>query len=154
MAQVVHRTGCDLTAIGRHPEKLIILARRGIPTAVADNPPDFTRLAAHPADVVVEVTGSPGGFTTALELLRPAGTLVLKSTFAAPLADFPISRLVVDEIQLVGSRCGPFPPALRLLLGQEVDVTSLIHARYSLDDALAALEHAGRPGVLKVLIQP
>ena len=154
VAQVVHRTGCDLTAIGRHPEKLVILARRGLPTAVADNPPDFTRLAAHPADVVVEVTGSPGGFATALELLRPAGTLVLKSTFAAPLADFPISRLVVDEIQLVGSRCGPFPPALRLLLGQEVDVTSLIHARYSLDDALAALEHAGRPGVLKVLIQP
>ncbi len=154
VAQAIHRTGCDLTAIGRHPEKLVILSRRGIPTAVVDNPPDFTRLAAHPADVVVEVTGSPGGFATALELLRPAGSLVLKSTFAAPLADFPVSRLVVDEIQLVGSRCGPFPPALRLLLAGAVEVTALIHARYSLDDAVAALEHARRPGVLKVLIQP
>ena len=84
--------------------------------------------------------------------MRPGGTLVLKSTFARDLDHFDASGLVVDEITLVGSRCGPFAPALRLLRGGAIDTESLIHARYPLAQGVEALAHAGRRGVLKVLL--
>lgn len=154
IAQVLAMTGADVTAIGRHPGKLEIVARRGVRTSVggAGVPPG--------ADVVVEVTGSVYGFRQARALVRPRGTLVLKSTFAGDLSPLFIGEglnlmiaLVVDEITLVGSRCGPFAPALRLLAEDRVDVRSLIHARYPLSDALTAFDHAQRPGVLKVLVQ-
>lgn len=154
VAQVLGMTGAAVTAIGRHREKLAILERRGIRTSVggADVTPG--------ADIVVEATGSLAGFKQGRALVRPRGTLVLKSTFAGDLAPLLassgglnfLSALVVDEITLVGSRCGPFAPALRLLAEGRVDVQSLIHARYPLADALAALDHAQRPGVLKVLL--
>ncbi len=155
IAQVMALAGADVTAIGRHAGKLDILARRGIRISVggADVAPG--------ADVVVEATGSVSGFRQGRALVRPRGTLVLKSTFAGDLAPLLagdglnfLSALVVDEITLVGSRCGPFAPALRLLAEGRVDVESLIHARYPLADALTAFEHAQRPGVLKVLLQP
>ncbi len=152
VAQVIARTGCDLTALGRTDAKLAILAERGIATARTDNPRVLTELLAHPADVVVEVTGSPVGFALARRLVRPGGILALKSTFAADLPSFDISSLVVDEITLVGSRCGPFPPAVRLLTEGAVSVQPLIHARYTLDDGVAALGYAGQRGVLKVLV--
>ncbi len=147
VAQVLALTGCDLTVVGRHEEKLSILAGRGIATSkrVEDL---FGR-----ADLVVECTGRAEGFEAARHLLRSQGTLVLKSTYH-DLVQVDVSRLVVDEIQVVGSRCGPFPPALRLLAQGLVDVTSLIEAIYPLDQALAAFEHAGRRGALKVLIRP
>ena len=155
IAQVLALTGADVTAIGRHPGKLAILAGRGIRTALHGEG------VAPGADVVVEATGSVHGFRQARGLTRPRGTLVLKSTFAGDLAPLLsgdglnlFSALVVDEITLVGSRCGPFAPALRLLAEDRVDVLSLVHARYPLADALAAFEHAQRPGVLKVLLQP
>ncbi len=148
-AQVLALTGCHLTAVGRHPAKLDILARRGIDTfcvAAGDELPDAC------ADLVVECTGSPSGFLAARRLVRPRGTLVLKSTYHGTIqAD--LSALVVDEINLLGSRCGPFDAALRLLDQGLVDVQSLIAAEYALDDALAAFEHAGRPGTLKVLVR-
>ncbi len=100
----------------------------------------------------MEVTGSPVGFALARRLVRPGGILALKSTFAADLPSFDISSLVVDEITLVGSRCGPFPPAVRLLTEGAVSVQPLIHARYTLDDGVAALGYAGQRGVLKVLV--
>ncbi|MCB9137599.1 MAG: alcohol dehydrogenase catalytic domain-containing protein [Caldilineaceae bacterium] len=160
VAQVVAATACALTVIGRTADKLAILNRRGITATLRDpvNSVDpavkakFEALLHQPADVVIEVTGSPGGFAQALQLVRPMGVLALKSTFAGTLPDFDISRLVVDEISLIGSRCGPFAPALGLLARDAVAVEPLIHARYGLDDAEAALEHAGRRGVLKVLI--
>lgn len=152
VAQVLARTGCDLTALGRTPVKLAILAERHISTARTDDPAALTELLARPADLVVEVTGSPDGFALARQLVRPGGILALKSTFAADLPAFDISSLVVDEITLLGSRCGPFPPAIRLLAEGAMAVQPLIHARYSLDDGVAALEHAGRRGVLKVLV--
>ena len=152
VAQVLARTGCDLIALGRTPAKLAILAERSIATARTDDPERLHELLAHPADLVVEVTGSPDGFGLARRLVRPGGVLALKSTFAADLPAFDISSLVVDEITLLGSRCGPFPPAIRLLAEGGVAVQPLIHACYSLDDGVAALEYAGRRGVLKVLI--
>jgi threonine dehydrogenase-like Zn-dependent dehydrogenase len=153
VAQVLARTGADLTSLGRNDNKLAILAAQGIATARSDDPLALAALLDRPADLVVEVTGSPAGFDLARRLLRPGGALALKSTFAGGLADFDISALVVDEITLLGSRCGPFAPALRLLAEDAVVVEPLIHARYPLDEGLAALHHAGQKGVLKVLIE-
>jgi threonine dehydrogenase-like Zn-dependent dehydrogenase len=101
----------------------------------------------------VECTGNPEGFAIARSALRPRGTLVMKSTYAGNL-NVNMSSLVVDEITLIGSRCGPFAPALRLLAERKVDVRPLIHATYPLDDALTAFEYAQRPGVLKCIIRP
>ncbi len=145
-AQVLALTGCRLTAVGRHAHKLEILARRGLRTAPAE------ALPAGRADVVVECTGSPAGFELARRLVRPRGALVLKSTYAGALT-LDMSRVVVDEITLVGSRCGPFPAALDLLARRQVDVRALIHARYPLGRALEAVDHAQRPGALKVLLE-
>jgi threonine dehydrogenase-like Zn-dependent dehydrogenase len=146
-AQVLALTGCDLLVVGRHQEKLDIAAQRGIPTAQEDGAIETA------ADLVVEATGRPEGYAAARCLVRPRGTVVLKSTYHGAL-DADLTMAVVDEIALVGSRCGPFAPALRLLERRLVDVLSLIHARYSLAAAQAAFDHAARTGTLKVLIEP
>ena len=147
IAQVLQLTGCDLLAIGRHQSKLAILERRGIRTQIGD---DKTKTEMG-ADMVVEVTGSAGGFATARALVRPRGTVVMKSTFHGDVS-LDLSRLVVDEVVVVGSRCGPFLPALRLLEQRLVDVEPLIHSTFPLTDGLAAFEQAAAPGVLKVLL--
>jgi threonine dehydrogenase-like Zn-dependent dehydrogenase len=144
--QVLALTACDLLVLGRHEAKLAILSGHGIPTQVGDD------ICAASADLVVECTGRAEGFEIARRLVRPRGTLVLKSTYH-DLAQTDLSRLVVDEIHLVGSRCGPFSAALRLLSQRLIDVTSLIEAEYPLGEALVALEHAGRRGALKVLVR-
>jgi threonine dehydrogenase-like Zn-dependent dehydrogenase len=136
---------CALLVIGRHPEKLGHLARRGIATSVG--PPKGLR----PADVVVECTGQPGGFALARQLVRPRGTIVLKSTYHGDTT-LNLSSVVVDEVSLIGSRCGPFAPALGLLSAGSVDVASLVHARFPLVRAEDAFVEAARPGVLKVLV--
>ncbi|MBC8253705.1 MAG: alcohol dehydrogenase catalytic domain-containing protein [Ardenticatenia bacterium] len=145
IAQVLQLTGCDLLAIGRHQSKLAILERRGIRTQIGD---DKTEAGA---DMVVEATGSAGGFATARALVRPRGTVVMKSTFHGDVS-LDLSRVVVDEVVVVGSRCGPFLPALRLLEQRLVDVEPLIHSTFPLSDGLAAFEQAAAPGVLKVLL--
>lgn len=147
VAQVLALSGCDLLAVGRHAEKLAILQARNIATRLGHEGLEGW------ADVVVECTGRAEGFQSARQLVRPEGTLVLKSTYHGTV-EMDLSRLVVDEVRLVGSRCGPFPAALRLLAQGLVDVAPLVEAVYSLDEALAALEHAGRRGALKVLVQP
>lgn len=149
IAQALRLVPCDLTLVGRTRDKLAIASLRGIATAHLDS---LDTLLSQPADVVVEATGSPDGFALARRVVRPAGTIVLKSTFAAPLSGFDASGLVVDEVTVVGSRCGPFPPALRLLRTRAVDPRPLISARYPLAQGVEALAHATRPGVLKVLL--
>jgi len=146
VAQVLSLTGCDIACVGRHAEKLAILQNQGIATMLASQPPDA------PADVVVDCTGHPDGFALARSLLRPRGTLVLKSTFEGR-QDVALTPLVVDEITLAGSRCGPFAPALRLLRRDLVDVRSLITATYTIDDGLAAFQRAQTKGTLKVLVR-
>jgi threonine dehydrogenase-like Zn-dependent dehydrogenase len=145
VAQVVGLTGCDLVVGGRHEEKLAILQRQGIDVHLADE------LSTEKADIVVECTGHPSGFAAARGLVKPRGTLVLKSTFHGNI-EVNLSMLVVDEITLVGSRCGPFAPALRLLERGLVDVESLISAIYPLDEGLAAFEQVQEKGTLKVLL--
>jgi threonine dehydrogenase-like Zn-dependent dehydrogenase len=145
VAQVLALLGCDLEVVGRHREKLEILRRRGIPVHLEKMLPEKG------ADVVVDCTGSPEGFAVARALVRPRGTLVLKSTFHGDVS-LNLSSLVVDEVNLVGSRCGPFMPALRLLERGMVDVLSLVHASYPLEEGLEAFERARMPGVLKVVL--
>ena len=146
IAQVLALTGCDLHAVVRHDYQREILAARGVTTL-----PE-SRVEPRAYDVVVEATGNPGGFDLARRAVRPRGKLVLKSTYAGDLtANF--SSLVVDEITLTGSRCGPFPPALRLLAAGRVDPRPLISARYPLSEGLQAFEHAAQPGVFKVLLE-
>jgi threonine dehydrogenase-like Zn-dependent dehydrogenase len=145
-AQVLARMSDHVRVIGKHPEKLAILSALGITTQLlADAEPDRA------SDVVVDCTGSETGLPTALRLVRPRGTIVLKTTVAGTqtLAWAPF---VIDEVTLVGSRCGPFARALGALANREVDVTRLISDRFALSQGLAALERAHAKGVLKVLI--
>jgi len=146
VAQTLALSGCVLTVIGRHPAKLGLLAARGIATGTGDD------LRAGEADVAVECTGNPEGLELAQRAVRPRGTVVLKSTYRGR-ASLDAARLVVDEITLVGSRCGPFAPALALLAAGRVDVRPLVHARFALSHATAALAEAARPGVMKVLLE-
>jgi threonine dehydrogenase-like Zn-dependent dehydrogenase len=147
IAQVLALTGCDLTVVGRHEAKLSILGARGIVTQIGEQG------LARSLDLVVECTGRAEGYQAARRLVRPRGTLVLKTTYHGS-TEVDLSGLVVDEVRVVGSRCGPFSAALRLLGQSLVDVTSLIEAEYSLDDGVAAFQHASRPGALKVLLRP
>jgi threonine dehydrogenase-like Zn-dependent dehydrogenase len=147
IAQTLKLTGCDLAVVVRREAPARLLADWGIPAV------DAKTVRANSADLVVEVTGSPGGFGLSQQAVRPAGTLVLKSTFAGDV-NLNLSTLVVDEVTLVGSRCGPFKPALRLLAAGLVDTAGMIHGRYGLAEGLAAFEKAAESGVLKVLVAP
>ncbi len=147
IAWTLKLTGCDLRVVARHPSQRSLLERVGVRWLEEGEVP------AGKMDIVVEATGSPGGFALARRAVRPRGRLVLKSTYAGSLK-LDMSAVVVDEITLVGSRCGPFAPALRLLEQGLVDPRPLIHARFDLQDGLAAFERAAQPGVFKVLLCP
>ena len=142
---MLHLTGCDLLAVGRHADKLMILKMRGIPTSTD---PDSIRGGF---DIVVECTGQVGGFELARTLLRPRGTLVLKSTFHGA-QEMPFAPIVIDEISIVGSRCGPFEPALRLLEKNLVDVESMTSAEFPLSRGVEAFQAAMTAGMLKVQV--
>lgn len=146
VAQTLVLTRCRLQVVGRSPRPLALVAARGITTATAEG------IEPRGADLVVECTGHPEGLELARRAVRPRGTIVLKSTYHGP-AQVDLSRFVVDEITLVGSRCGPFAPALELLAAGRVDPRPLVDARYPLSDAVAAFEHAARPGAMKILIE-
>lgn len=152
IAQVVSMTGCELTVFGRHADKLALLHRWGISNTALSTPDEEAGINDDRFDVVVEATGAASGFELSRRLVRPAGTIVLKSTFAGASPTFDLTNLVVDEVQVVGSRCGPFAPAIRLLHERRVHVGEMVQARYNLDDGLEAMQHAARRGVLKVLM--
>lgn len=148
VAAVLADAGLDVTVIGRHAAHEPIAERFGARWALAG-----TGAPLQPSNLVVEATGTPEGLSAALRLVRPCGTLVMKTTVASPHR-LELAPVVVDEITVVGSRCGPFPPALDLLSSGRLDPTPLIQAVLSLDDALTAFEAADRPGVLKILVRP
>jgi 2-desacetyl-2-hydroxyethyl bacteriochlorophyllide A dehydrogenase len=143
VSQVLVRAGARVTIFGRHDEKLQLARMWGAETPQDDPGPEF--------DVVVEATGRPAGLEAALSLVRPRGTIVLKSTIhgTAPISTTPI---VVDEVTLIGSRCGPFSQALDLLNAGPIDVTPLISARYPLAEWRPAFDAART--CLKVLLDP
>jgi threonine dehydrogenase-like Zn-dependent dehydrogenase len=149
VAVALRTSGCDLTLFGKHPQKMDIATRTGarcVPVPEANS--GFSRQF----DVVIEASGSPGGLPLAMDLVRPLGAVVLKSTYhGGALLD--LSKIVVNEIRIVGSRCGRFGRAIEMLASGSVDVSPFISARYELADGLIALQRAGEPGVLKVLLQ-
>jgi threonine dehydrogenase-like Zn-dependent dehydrogenase len=147
VAQVLFQTGARVLTVGKHPAKLQILQRLGIRTVTLS---DWDGALA---DLVVEATGTAKGFQAAVAATRPRGTLVLKSTVAERVAH-DLTPLVINEITVVGSRCGRFPPALDALQHRSVDVQALISHQVSLRDGLRGLELARSPGVLKVLVEP
>ncbi|MEM1416522.1 MAG: alcohol dehydrogenase catalytic domain-containing protein [Myxococcota bacterium] len=139
-------TGCALTVAGRHERKLELAKAAG--AAVTRDLGE-----ARGFDVVVEATGREEGLAEAQDRVRPRGTIVLKSTFAGtPRVD--TNRLVIDEVRLVGSRCGPFDRALAALAAGEVDPTPLVDARFPLAEGVRAMERAATRGTLKVLLDP
>jgi threonine dehydrogenase-like Zn-dependent dehydrogenase len=142
-------TGARVTLVGKHESKLELAAGRGVETVLMKELPAGFKRAF---DVAVEASGSESGFGAALSLLRPRGTLVLKSTFHGA-TEFNAAPVVVDEISIVGSRCGRFAPALELLRGDAVEVERMIHAEFPLAEGVRALEHAASAGVLKVLLR-
>ena len=146
-AQVVALTGCDLIVVGRHAAHLDLLKRRGLTTTT-----DLAGLERASFDIAIDATGTSGGYAAARQLVRPRGTIVLKSTYHNEI-QVDLTKVVVDEVTLIGSRCGPFPPAIRLLANHLIDVEPLIQARYSLDEGLAAFECAAQPGTLKVIVE-
>ena len=147
-AQVLAGTGASVTLVGKHPANLALVAGRGVATALLD-----TWKPTAEADCVIEATGSAGGLEMAAAAVRPRGTLVLKTTVAGDHR-LSLAPLVINEITVVGSRCGLFPPALRALADGSVAVTPLIDATFPLSAGREALAYAARGGVRKVLIRP
>ena len=148
-AQVLATTGAPVTLIGKHKAKLAIAERRAIETSTVG----AAKNRKGTFDVVVEASGSPSGFALAMELLHPRGILVLKSTFHGK-TEIDAAPLVVNEISVVGSRCGRFAPALELLKTGAVDVEDLISEEFSLAQGTRAMQRAAEPGILKVLLRP
>lgn len=148
-AQVVALSGAPVLLIGKHDAKLRIVERRGIEVTT----PKEAAKRSRQFDVVVEASGAATGFALALALLKPKGQLVLKSTFHGK-TELDAARIVVDEISIVGSRCGRFSPALDLLKKGAIDVDSLISEEYPLAKGVHAMRRAGTKGVLKVLLRP
>jgi threonine dehydrogenase-like Zn-dependent dehydrogenase len=144
-AQVLARITEHVTVIGKHPEKLALLAPIVTTRLLSEVEP------SHDRDIVVDCTGSPTGLPTALSLVRPRGTIVLKTTVAGEQT-MAWASIVIDEVSIVGSRCGPFDRALTALDGNEVSVLPLVSAEYGLSEGVAAIERARAAGVLKVLL--
>ncbi|MEM3587176.1 MAG: alcohol dehydrogenase catalytic domain-containing protein [Candidatus Jordarchaeaceae archaeon] len=146
VAQVLRLTGCDLTLVGKHNKKLGIVERMGVKTANLENLPETK------ADLVVECTGNPNGYSLAKRMIRPSGIIIAKSTYHQNL-ELNWSEIVVDEVTIVGSRCGPFAPAIRLLEQGLINTESLITAKYPFEEVLRAFEHAKDPEAIKILVQ-
>ncbi len=146
VAQVLRNVGAPVRVIGRHAPKLALCEKWSIRARAVDE-----IAARHDQDVVVDCTGSAAGLELAMAMVRPRGTIVLKSTVAQgkPLN---LAPLVIDEVTLLGSRCGPFREAIRALASREVDVLSLVHRRMKLEQGAEAMLLASRPGVTKVLL--
>jgi threonine dehydrogenase-like Zn-dependent dehydrogenase len=165
ISRVIARTGCELTLIGKHDAKLELAARAGVKTARLDaaeiglRSDDFSLQVTTEVitrktprfDFVVEASGSSGGLDLALDLIRPRGAIILKSTFRGAVR-LDTSRIVVNEISVIGSRCGRFETALRLLESGGVDVEPLVAREYELALGVEAMAEAERPGTLKVLL--
>ncbi|MET0385716.1 MAG: alcohol dehydrogenase catalytic domain-containing protein [Polyangiales bacterium] len=145
-ALVLTSQGHDAVLVGKHDDKLQRARQLGLRTAIA------RELSYKTYDVVVEATGSPTGLALAVALTRPRGTLVLKSTYHGAVS-LDTAPLVIDEIHLVGSRCGPFPPAIAAIASEQLVPAALIDEVFPLRDGERAFERAAQPGVLKVLLQ-
>jgi threonine dehydrogenase-like Zn-dependent dehydrogenase len=145
LAHTVRMSHCELLVLGRHKKNLDLLAKLGVKTSLMK---DFSKKQF---EVVIEASGNPSAFPLAVECVKPRGSIVLKSTYAENLSFNP-SPLVVNEITLIGSRCGLFSNALKFMETFTPDFSGLISKEFNIDDALNAFEYSKKPGVLKVLL--
>jgi 2-desacetyl-2-hydroxyethyl bacteriochlorophyllide A dehydrogenase len=147
IGQVLLHTGCDLLCAGKHPKKLSLLSSMGISTQLE------SKLRKKNFDIVIEASGHPHGLSKALHLVRPEGTIILKSTYHSA-CEIDTVKVVVEEIKLVGSRCGPFPPAIDLLQSKKVSVAPLISKTFPLEESLEAFRTAMCSDSMKILLKP
>jgi threonine dehydrogenase-like Zn-dependent dehydrogenase len=144
---VLQASGCEVHQYGRHPAKLAVAEACGVRTSLASELPKASY------DWVVEATGSPEGLTSAVAMTRPMGTIVMKSTVHGTVS-LDTAAVIVNELTLVGSRCGRFEPALELLQKGALNLTEMVADRFPLREAPRAFERAAERGVLKVLLMP
>ena len=147
IAKVLSLAGYTVTVLGRSPASLALPRQWQLDTGLS------TDIADNSFDCVVDACGQASGFSLALRIVKPRGSLLLKSTFAANEV-LDLSKVVIHEINIVGSRCGPFDEALALLAQHSLPLASLIDGHYPLKDGLAAFEHAAKTGVRKILLSP
>lgn len=152
ITEVMVQQQCDVTLFGRHWNKMN-LCSDSIKKVLSDGSEEVTNKYRDQFDVCIEVTGNMGGLMFTAEITRPLGTVVLKTTCASGGTEFNTSPFVVKEINLIGSRCGPFPDAVNYLKDGKIDVDKLITKVYPFSDAISAIEHAGRKGTLKIQLQ-
>ena len=146
IAQVLSMTGCDLTVVGNHRSKLLILDELGIRTELS------SEFAGKDMGIVVDCTGSESGIETALKTVRPCGKIIIKTTIAGR-GHIDLNLVVINELSLIGSRCGPFPDAIKAIESGKVKLYPLISAEYSIEDGVRAFAHASERGVLKVILK-
>ena len=144
-AQVLFAHQYNVAVLGNHLDKLLLLSKMGIPGTA--QPEDVNP----GVDIVVEATGTPKGLEIASQVVRPRGTIVLKSTYQGN-NEIDMTSLVINEINLVGSRCGPFPQALRLLQERKISVEPMITEQYPISRGLDAIQHATESGALKIVL--
>ena len=149
IALVLNALNVDLIHIGKHENKLEISRKAGVKTKLLKDLEDSDNKSF---DIVIEATGSTGGFETSLALTKPRGVLVLKSTIAAK-EGLNLAPVVIDEITVLGSRCGQFEPALRLMGAKKLDIRPLISEIYPIDKALEAFEKNKQKDILKILLK-
>jgi threonine dehydrogenase-like Zn-dependent dehydrogenase len=150
-AQVMSQLNATVRVVGKHTQKLSLCEKWRVKHRLLEDVG-----LRNDQDIVVDCTGSATGLETAMQMVRPRGTIVLKTTTAhdPTRAGIDLSPIVVNEVRLIGSRCGPFPDAIEALSAQKIDVVSLITRRMKLADGIDALKAAARPGAIKVLIEP
>ncbi len=147
IAHTLTLTGCDLQVAARYPHQRNLLHKQGIQWILE------TALPLQYYDLVIEATGSDSGLKSALDTVRPQGTIILKSTYKGN-ANIDFSRIVVNEIQLLGSRCGAFQPALNLLAQRKLNPECLIDGRYNLTEGIYGIGQAQQAHVMKILLAP
>jgi threonine dehydrogenase-like Zn-dependent dehydrogenase len=146
-ALTLHAQNLDVLLIGKHQNKLDVAEKQGVKTMLLNS---FTPEPIY--DVVVEATGTASGFETSMGLVKPRGVLVLKSTVATG-KELNLAPIVINEITVLGSRCGQFPPALRLLKNNRIDFKPFISKIYSVDDAIEAFDANKAKDTIKILIK-
>jgi threonine dehydrogenase-like Zn-dependent dehydrogenase len=147
IGQVLALAGTAVTMLGRREASLALPRSLGLTTALVDELPDDG------FDIVVEATGNEAGLSHSLRLVKPLGKLVMKSTFAGKNT-VDLNKIVVGELTVIGSRCGPFSPALRLLEADKIELRAMIDGEYFLNQGIQAFQHAAKPGVRKIMLQP
>lgn len=146
IAQVLPTTGCALITVGKHQEKLSILERMNIRTTLEPVPKEKR------FDIVVDATGSQTALETAMRIVKPMGKIILKSTVAGS-RPIDLNNIVINEITVIGSRCGPFRPAIKALETKGVNVTPLISKVFPIEDGIEAMNYASQKGVMKVILK-